>query len=182
MSCFISQNFVLDCRNASIGGVKQLWILGASGNTITSYTVDADEKITAMSGSGVWYSFALPKQSASFTEELSVNDAAQSISFNPSLNISLPKLDQSLRNTFFELTKQNEIYAIMLDNNERYWMLFLANGGTISAGNMQTGQNYNDLNGVTVTLSGGEPNPSREFDLGVGTLSDLLTAGGFTVE
>ena len=38
MSCFISSGFTLDCRNASTGGLQTIWILGGSGNTITSWT------------------------------------------------------------------------------------------------------------------------------------------------
>lgn len=163
MSCFISDGYTLDCRNASIGGIKEMWILGTSGNTISGYTTNATEQITSFSGRGTWYNFQLVKQSSSFTEEIQVNDVAQSVTFAPSLVISLPKLDQSLRNLFFDLVKQNEINAIVKDNNERYWMVFLANGGLVSAGSMQTGQNYNDLNGVTLTISGGEPDASHEI-------------------
>ena len=88
---------------------------------------------------------------------------AQSVTFSPSLTITLPKLDQSLRNLFFDLVKQNEINAIVKDNNERYWMVYLANGGLVSAGSMATGQAYNDLNGVSLTITGGEPDASREI-------------------
>jgi hypothetical protein len=163
MSCYISDGYTLDCRNASIGGIKEMWILGTSGNTISGYTENATEQITSFSGKGTWFNFELVKQSSSFTEEIQVNDVAQSVTFAPSLVISLPKLDQSLRNLFFDLVKQNEINAIVKDNNERYWMVFLANGGLVSAGSMSTGQNYNDLNGVTLTISGGEPDASREI-------------------
>jgi hypothetical protein len=44
---------------------------------------------------------------------------------------------------------------------------------------MQVGQNYNDLNGITVTITGGEPNPSREIDVTT-TLGAIAT--GFTVQ
>lgn len=179
MSCFISDGYTLDCRNASIGGIKEMWILGDSGNTISSYTVDGSDKITSVSGAGTFYKFELVKQSSSFTEEVQVNDVAQSVTFAPSVVISLPKLDQSLRNLFFDLVKQNELYVIVKDNNERYWFAFIANGGIVSAGSMQTGQSYNDLNGISVTISGGEPDPTREIDV-VTTLSAVFS--GITVQ
>ena len=90
MSCFISQGYTLDCRNASTGGIKELWILGTSGNTISGYTQNASEQITSFSGKGTWFNFQLVKQSSSFTEELLVNDVAQSVTFSPSLTITLP--------------------------------------------------------------------------------------------
>lgn len=179
MSCFISEGYTLDCRNASIGGIKEMWILGDSGNTISNYTVTSADTINAVTGTGTFYKFELVKQSSSFTEEVLVNDAAQSVTFSPSVVISLPKLNQSLRNLFFELTKQNELYVIIKDNNERYWFVFIANGGIISAGSMQTGQAYNDLNGITLTISGGEPAPAKEIEI-VTDLASVFT--GITVE
>jgi hypothetical protein len=179
MSCYIDQGYSLDCRNASIGGIKELWILGDSGHTISGFSTNASDEITGFSGSGTWYNFELVKQSSSFTEEILVNDVAQSVTFQPSVVISLPKLNQTLRNLFFDLVKQNELYIIVLDNNERFWAVDWSNGGLVSAGSMQVGQNYNDLNGITVTITGGEPNPSREIDVTT-TLGAIAT--GFTVQ
>jgi hypothetical protein len=179
MSCYISDGYTLDCRNASIGGIKEIWILGDSGNTISQYATNASDQITSVSGSGTMYAFQLVKQSSSFTEEIQVNDVAQSVTFAPSVVVSLPKLDQALRNTFFDLVKQNTLYVVIKDNNERYWFAFIANGGLVSAGSMQTGQNYNDLNGVTLTISGGEPDATREI-LVTTTLSAVFS--GITVQ
>jgi len=179
MSCYIDQGYTLDCRNASIGGIKEMWILGDTGHTISGFTTNASDAITSFSGLGTWYNFELVKQSSSFTEEILVNDVAQSVTFQPSVVISLPKLNQTLRNLFFDLVKQNELYLIILDNNERYWAVDWSNGGLVSAGSMQVGQNYNDLNGITVTITGGEPNPSREIDVTT-TLGAIAT--GFTVQ
>lgn len=179
MSCYIDQGYSLDCRNASIGGIKQLWILGDSGNTISGYTTSVNDAIVSASGTGTWYNFELVKQSSSFTEEILVNDAAQSITFQPTVVITLPRLDQSLRNLFFDLVKQNELFLIVEDNNSRYWAVSWSNGGMVTVGSMQVGQAYNDLNGISVTITGGEPDASREIVVST-TLAAVLT--GFTVQ
>lgn len=179
MSCFISDGYTLDCRNASIGGIKELWILGDAAHVISGYTTSVTDEITGFSGQGTWYNFELVKQSSSFTEEVQVNDVAQSVTFAPSIVVSLPKLDQSLRNLFFDLVKQNELQVIVKDNNERYWMVGLANGLLVSAGSMATGQAYNDLNGITLTMTGGEPEASREIDV---TTTLAAVASGFSVQ
>lgn len=179
MSCYISDGYTLDCRNASIGGLKSLWILGDSGNTISNYSVDANDQIVSITGTGTFYKFELVKQSSSFTEEIQVNDVAQSVTFAPAVQVSLPKLDQALRNLFFDLVKQNELYVILLDNNDRYWFAGISNGLIVSAGSMQTGQSYNDLNGIQISLTGGEPNATREIDVTT-TLSAIFT--GITVQ
>ena len=152
------------CRNASTGGVKAIWILGDLGNTITGWTENVDEQITAISGSGTFYKFDLVKQSSSFSEAISVNTTAQSVVFEPTLTINLPKLSYELRNVFQQLVSQNNIFAIVLDNNDRYWSFAFANGGLVTAGAMQTGQAYNDLNGLSaLTIVGGEPDASQEI-------------------
>lgn len=165
MSCFISEGYSLDCRNASLGGLKAIWLLGDSGNTISSTTQDADEKYTSVSGTGTFYKFELAKGSSSFEEAISVNTTAQSVAFTPTLTLSFPKLDQALRNIFFELVKQNEVYAVVLDNNGRYFLVAPQNGLSADSGSMVSGLGLTDLNGINaLVLSGGEPSPSAEID------------------
>jgi hypothetical protein len=179
MSCFISEGYTLDCRNASVGGLKSLWILGNSGNTISGYTTNVDDEITAISGSGVFYKFELVKQSSSLTEAITVNTTSQSVVFEPTLTINLPKMATSLRNLFQNLVAQNNIFAIVEDNNGRYWSVAFQNGALVTAGTLQTGQAYSDLNGVSaLTIVGGEPNATQEI-LVTTTLAAVMT--GITV-
>jgi len=179
MSCYISSGHTLDCRNASTGGVKTLWVLGGAGNAITGVTSTQTGGITAIAGTGTFYKYELVKQSSSFTEELQVNETAQSVVFVPSLVVTLPKLDQILRTKWFDLIKPNDLIIIIEDNNGRYWLVGQENGLTVSAGSMLMGQAYNDANGVTFTISGGEPNPSMEIDVTT-TLQAVMT--GITVQ
>jgi hypothetical protein len=119
-ACFISTGYTLDCRTSSTGGIKTAWILGGSGNTITGYTV-TNSQVTAIGGTGTWFKFELPKQSGSLSETLGVNTVSQSVTFQPEIVINLPKLNSTLRDTFVDLVSQNEIYALIEDNNNRYW-------------------------------------------------------------
>jgi hypothetical protein len=180
-SCFISSGYTLDCRTSSTGGLKSMWILGGSGNTITGYTV-TNSQVSAIGGTGTWFKFQLPKQASSLTETLGVNDTSQSVTFQPELVVNLPKLDTILRDVFVDLVSQNEIYALVEDNNNRYWLVFLDNGGQVTAGSIQTGQAYTDINGASaLTMTGGEPTSIREVTV-VTTISDVFTTGGFTFE
>jgi hypothetical protein len=181
MSCYISSGHTLDCRNASTGGVKALWVLGGSGSTIgiTGTTSTQNGGITAISGQGTFFKYELVKQSSSFSEELQVNETAQSVVFAPSLVVTLPKLNQTLRTKWFDLIKPNDLVIIIEDNNGRYWLVGEENGLTVSAGSMLMGQAYNDPNGVTFTMSGGEPNPSMEIVVTT-TLAAVMT--GITVD
>lgn len=164
MSCYISEGYSLDCRNASTGGLKAMWILGDSGNTISGWTESVDNEITSISGDGTFYKFELVKQSSSLSEAIAVNTTSQSVVFEPTLTINLPKMNNTLRNLFQNLVSQNNIFAIVLDNNNRYWSYAFQNGGLVTAGTLQTGQAYADLNGVSaLTIVGGEPNATQEI-------------------
>ena len=180
-SCYISTGYTLDCRTSSTGGLRQMWVLGGANNEITGYTVSAG-MVTAIGGTGTWFNFQLPKQSASLTENLGVNTTSQSVTFQPELVINLPKLDTQLRDVVVDLVSQNSIYALVEDNNNRYWLVFLDNGGIVSASSLQTGQAYTDLNGASaLTISGGEPTSIREVDVTT-TIGAVFTAGGFTFQ
>jgi len=168
------------CRTASTGGLKSMWILGGSGNSITRYTLTNTE-VSAIGGTGTWFKFQLPKQAASLTETLGVNTTSQSVTFQPELVVNLPKLQTELRDVFVDLVSQNEIYALVEDNNSRYWLVFLDNGGQVSAGSLASGLAYTDLNGATVTMSGGEPTSIREVLVST-TIGAVFTDGGFTFE
>lgn len=173
-SCFIENGYTLDCRNASTGGIKTIWLLGDSGSTINSVTTDSDDSIVSITGTGTFYKFELVRESSSLTEDVLINDTSKSIVFQPTVVVNLPKLNQALRNLWFELAKQNSLYMIVLDNNNRYWAVAFQNGAYISAGQMLTGLAYNDSNGVTMTFLGGEPNPSVEIKV-TSTLAAVMT-------
>lgn len=180
-SCFISTGYTLDCRTSSTGGIKQLWILGGSNNSITGYTV-TNSQVSAIGGTGTWFKFQLPKQAGSLTETLGINGVAQSVTFQPEVIINLPKLDTTLRDVFVDLVSQNEIYVLVEDNNSRYWLVGLDNGLQVTAGSLASGQSYTDLNGAeALTMSGGEPTSIREVDVTT-TISAVFVAGGFTFE
>jgi hypothetical protein len=180
-SCYISTGYTLDCRTSSTGGIKTMWVLGGSGNTITGYTV-TNSQVTAIGGTGTWFKFELPKQSGSLSETLGVNTVSQSVTFQPEIVVNLPKLNTTLRDTFVDLVSQNEIYALIEDNNNRYWLVGLDNGLLVTAGSLNTGQAYTDLNGATaLTMTGGEPTSIREVDVTT-TIAAVFTAGVFTFQ
>lgn len=164
MSCFLTQNRELTCRSGSAGGIKTVWFLGTSGATLTSYTANTDNQITGVTGVGEMLKYEVPRNTASFVETVTVNDTTSSLSFAQTLTLNLPKMDAELRNIFEELAEQQSIYAVFLDSNSRYWFAFIDNGGAVSAGDLQTGLNFGDPNGlVGLTITGAEGNSVREL-------------------
>lgn len=180
-ACYLSTGYTLDCRTSSTGGIKTMWVLGGSGNTITGYTVTNSE-VTAIGGTGTWFKFELPKQAGSLSETLGINTVAQSVTFQPEVIVNLPKLNTQLRDAFVDLVSLNEIYCLIEDNNNRYWLVGLDNGLLVTAGSLNSGQAYTDLNGATaLTMTGGEPTSIREVEVTT-TIAAVFTAGGFTFQ
>ena len=180
-SCYISTGYTLDCRTSSTGGIKTMWILGGLNNDITGYTV-TNSMVSAIGGTGTWFQFQLPKQSGSLSETLGINTTSQSVTFQPEVVVNLPKLNTLLRDTFVDLVSQNSVYVLIEDNNNRYWLVGLDNGLLVTAGSLNTGQAYTDLNGATaLTMTGGEPTSIREVDVTT-TIGAVFTAGGFTFQ
>lgn len=164
MSCFISSGYTLDCRNASTGGLNTVWLLGDANSSISGWTENADEQILSASGTGTLYKFELTKQGSSFTEEIGVNTTAQSVVFQPTLVMNLPRLDKDLRLLFQNLVSQNSIVGVIKDNNNRYWSFAWSNGALVTSGGIATGLAYTDLNGLSaLTMVGGEPDASQEI-------------------
>ena len=64
MSCFITEGYSLDCRNASLGGLKAVWILGDSGNTTIADFIE-DEREFSSENSDV--NLEMLKDNLSFT-------------------------------------------------------------------------------------------------------------------
>ena len=180
-ACYISTGYTLDCRTNSSGGIKTMWLLGGSGNSITGYTVTNSE-VSAIGGTGTWYQFQLPKQAGSLSETLGINTTSQSVTFQPEIVVNLPKLQTTLRDTFVDMVSQNSITALIEDNNNNYGIVFLDNGGLVTAGSLNTGLAYTDLNGATaITISGGEPTSIRQVTVTT-TIGAVFTAGGFTFQ
>jgi hypothetical protein len=116
------------------------------------------------------------------SETLGINTTSQSVTFQPEIVVNLPKLQTSLRDTFVDMVSQNEIYALIEDNNQNYWLVGLDNGLLVTAGSLNTGQAYTDLNGATaITMTGGEPTSIRQVAVST-TIQAVFTAGGFTFQ
>lgn len=180
MSCFISSGYTLDCRNASTGGLNTIWLLGDANASISGWTSNADEQVISASGTGTLYKFELTKQGSSFTEEIGVNTTSQSVVFQPTLVMNLPRLDKDLRNLFQNLVSQNSVVGVIKDNNGRLWSFSWVNGALVTSGGIASGLAYTDLNGLSsLTIQGGEPNASQEI-LVTTTLQDVFT--GITVQ
>lgn len=153
MACALTTGFSLDCRD-SIGGIKNVWVCPVGSATFT----ESAGSITAKTGT--FYKYELRRETGSFTETINNSEENGTLFYTPELTIHLSKLETSKRNEL-QLLAKNNIAAIVLDSNGKYWLLGRINGLQMS-GTSQTGTAFGDRSGYELTFSGNEVNPIIE--------------------
>lgn len=183
MSCYISQGVDLGCSDG-IGGIKSIWVLGASGATAPSVTSvnlsgnTAGNEITGITGSGVWYNFELKRNTSSLSQNTTKNFENGTIFWEQVLTAVLFKYDQDKRNILLELGQNDKIQIVAVDQNDVQYYLGQVNGMYLSGGSAATGTAFGDRNGYELIFTGQEAAPANVID---GVLSSVFAAGGFGV-
>jgi hypothetical protein len=176
MSCLINDIIALDCMNA-LGGVKEMYVFAGDWNGIT--VSETAGEVTALAGTGTFYQFYLPKDTASFTESINVSNANGTVFYQPELTSVFQKLDAAKRNQILLLAQNRDLRVVFVDNNDVSWLMGNVRGCVMSAGTSATGTAVGDLNAYTITLQGQEPAPVVPIVAG-DTLADII-GGGITI-
>lgn len=179
MSCYISSGVALGCSDG-IGGIKTIYVLGATGATepsVSSVSISgATGPITGITGAGTWFQFELKRNTSSLTQEVQKSYENGSIFFNQTLVAVLYKYDQDKRNQLKLLSQNDQLQIIAVDQNDVQYYLGQTNGMYLSGGSAATGTALGDRNGFELTFLGNEPQPANVIS---GVLSSIFTAGGF---
>ena len=181
MSCYISSGVDLGCSDG-IGGIKSIWVLGASGATAPSVSAVAvtgtTGPITGITGSGVWYNFELKRNTSSLSQNTTKNFENGTIYWEQVLTAVLFKYDQDKRNQLLVLGQNDKIQIVAVDQNDTQYYLGQVNGLYLSGGSAATGTAFGDRNGFELIWTGQEAAPANVVS---GTLSSIFAAGGFGV-
>ncbi len=181
MSCYISSGVDLGCSDG-IGGIKSIWVLGASGATAPSVssvsTSGATGPITGITGSGVWYNFELKRNTSSLSQNTTKNFENGTIFWEQVLTAVLFKYDQNKRNQLLVLGQNDKIQIVAVDQNDVNYYLGQVNGMYLSGGSAASGTAFGDRNGFELIFTGQEAEPANVVS---GTLSTIFAAGGFGV-
>jgi hypothetical protein len=164
MSCYISSAVALGCSDG-IGGIKKIYIVGGGGS-VTGYTYDADGAITgATSTSGTTlYGFELKRNTSSLAQNVQKNFENGTIFFEQVLTAILFKYSQEKRNILQELSQNDQIQIVAVDQNDVQYLLGQVNGMYLSGGSAATGTAYGDRNGYEMIFTGQENVPARVID------------------
>lgn len=171
MACNITSALALDCMN-SIGGLKTAYILNG---TITS-TTEAAGVITDIVGTGDFYQFELAKDTAFYSEAITVSNTNGTVFYQGELTIVLQKMSAAKRNQILLLAANRDLRIVFEDNNGVSYIAGLTRGMVMSSGTAASGTAVGDLNGYTLVFQSQEPASAGILD---GTVADVVT--GITV-
>jgi hypothetical protein len=172
MACNITSALALDCMN-SIGGLKTAYILAG---TIASTTENIGGEITDIVGTGSFYQFELAKDTAFYSEAITVSNVNGTVFYQGELTIVLQKMSAEKRNSILLLAANRELRIAFTDNNDITYIAGLTRGAVMSSGTAATGTAVGDLNGYTLVFQSQEPASAGIID---GTLADAVT--GITI-
>jgi len=177
--CDITSGFSLACRD-NIGGIKNVYILSGSVSSVTA----SAGAISDINGSGVFYKFELPRNVGDFTETPTPSLEAGTVFYSQVVNISLHKLQASIRNQVKVLTQSPALKIVVETNNGtddyegQFFYVGRYRGATVTGGSGTSGTALGDANMYSLTFEAQEPYPAEEITT-TGTLTDALT--GITV-
>jgi len=181
MACLLINGILKGCRD-NIGGIRRVYLANKAflrsviigfGSPDDPGLVTYIDTVTELGATGpAFYTFEPNKTSSNWSDTMGVVASNGGTTYVPSVTMVFSKNDSGKVNTI-KLMGQSELVAIVENNDGKYFLLGKDNGLEISAGSYTSGTAYADLNGWTVTLSGGETSPSFEVDAALMT-SDIL--------
>ena len=189
MSCTaLSRARVLDCSRTA-GGIKYVYFSVFTDFAREDWSVDGSDAMeidTIDFQNSTIYRYAFPVGSASFTDTKTASDENGTISYTPTLNLVLSRINKLDQNEIKLLCQSRvRVFIQLQEELSTGTNVILAtgmiNGLSVTSGSIDSGQALGDKNGYTLTLTGQEPTPSyllEDYTLASGPFSNA----GFTNE
>jgi hypothetical protein len=153
MACALTQGYALDCRD-SLGGILEVFFIEKANVTITAPTSGSITAITKVAGKK-FYKYELVPGTASLTENINANVQNGTVFYAQEFSIVLNKLQTATRNEIL-LLAQNNLIAVVKDNNGQTFLLGYLYGLNLTAGSASSGTAQGDRSGYTLTFSASE--------------------------
>ena len=141
----------LDCRE-SVGGIKEVYILGDRSDVTVTVLADAITAIALDAGSDKFLPYKFRKQTGSMVSTINTSEENGTTFVQTDVTLVFHKM---------EAKKRLEISALMVgdcamlvkDGNDKYWFLGFDEPVTLTAGTAGTGTAKGDKNGYDLTLT-----------------------------
>jgi hypothetical protein len=164
MSCSNLTAGLLDGCNDIAGGVEKLFIangpveaITASAGVVTAITVGGSALVPAD-----FFVFELPRQTASFTEGITVSQENGTVVYNQDLTVIFNRLEAEKRNQIALMAQATSMVVVIKTNDGKYLSVGLEKGAFLGSATATTGTAYADRAGYELTISGIELTPSYE--------------------
>lgn len=166
MACVITSGYTVGCRDNS-GGIKKIFIASYDG-TITYTLANTTNIITdfvAVSPATVpdFHTFESEVEQGSFNQTGQFSTETGTAFYEQTVELTMFKVDAARRNQILALG-QGAWRIMILDQNGNYYLVGKENPVRVTAMNIGTGKAFSDLNGVTITFTGKEPQPAHLVD------------------
>lgn len=175
MSCpTVLAGISLDCGNTS-GGVKEVYI--APYEDILSVEVSqetGDIIAITMAATKQFFKYKFRKNTASFTPNGNIDDAAGTSYTQSDLVMQFTKMDSAKRLEIVSLAK-SECAVIVKDANDTYWFMGKDEYVSCTAYSGESGTGRADFNGYKVTLT--DMSKELPYEVDEAIIADLLAAG-----
>lgn len=152
------------CRN-SAGGVSRFYIANISDVDASTMTVNTDGAITELDIDAL-YCYVPYVDSSNWTETINVSPENGTIYYEQVANMVLGANSQALRNIVEQLGHAGNIVVIVLDNNDRYWLIGDPTGKKVtylSGGDSNSGTALGDRNGYSLNITCRNNKPATEL-------------------
>lgn len=150
-SCEGSKGGIVRAYIANFNDISAWTFVNTTGTTPVRESVSA---ITMNSGK-TFYEYNFKKNVGSMTSTLNVDDAAGVNFVQTDVVLQFSRMDTTKRLEMSALSL-NDLVAVVVDANSKYWCLGIDEPVSASAGNGQTGQNRTDGNYYQITLQGND--------------------------
>ena len=160
MACSLTTGRKVPCKSA-FGGIKTVYM----ADFPVVATIDADESVSAFTGSIDWFEFDLKGTSSLETTITSSRDNGTTF-YTQTLNMTLTYLDNLTKNELQLIAVARPVVAV----EDYYGNVFLCgyeNGMEVTGGTIVTGAAAGDLSGFTLVLEGLEETAPYFVDAGV---------------
>ena len=153
MACksFSLNGIAIPCKD-NMGGIKEVYLAKAGDVTVTLNTEGTEINNVALGTSAKFKTYKFRKGTGSMTSTASSDESIGNFSVTTELALQFSKMETSKRMEIMAMCLE-DVVAIVLDFNGRYWYLGYDFPVTATSATGQTGQAATDLNGYNVTLS-----------------------------
>ena len=141
----------LDCRE-SVGGIKEVYILGDRNEATVTVVNDAITTIVLAAGSDKFLPYKFRKQTGSMVSTINTSEENGTTFVQTDVTLVFHKMEAKKRLEVASLMV-GDCAMLVKDGNDKYWYLGKDEPVTMTAGTAGTGTAKGDKNGYDLTLT-----------------------------